>query len=61
LVSAGITHDVTGFTDTAGGFPAIDKMNFDPRHFIDAEHAIVSEVGLLDAAVLDCDLAVQRA
>src|SRR5215831_8992715 len=29
-------------------------------HLVDAQHPVVAKVGLLDAAVLDCDLAVER-
>ncbi len=39
--------------DAAGRLAAPDDMHFDVRHLVDAQQAIVVEVGLLDAAVLD--------
>lgn len=36
-------------------------MDGNLRHFVDAQHAIVPEVGLLDAAILDGDLTMKCA
>src|SRR5277367_1038698 len=50
----------SGFADAAWRFTALDHMHIDGGRLIDAQHAIVVEVGLLHAAILDGDLAVQR-
>jgi hypothetical protein len=39
--------------DPAGGVGGLDHMHLDGGRFVDAEHPIVVEVALLDAAVLD--------
>ena len=48
----------TRFADTPRRLQALHKGHFDMRHFVDAQDAIVAEVGLLDPAVLDGDLAI---
>ena len=59
LVSAGATPGA-GLADAAGRLAALDEMDLDRRRLVDAQHAIVVEVALLDAAVLERDLALQR-
>src|SRR5687768_8406370 len=49
-----------GLSDAARRFQALDDVHVDLRYFVDAQHTVVAEVGLLHAAVLDGDLAVQR-
>src|SRR5215470_9205520 len=39
----------------------LHQVDFDPRRLVDAQHPVVAEVGLLNPAVLECDLAVERA
>ena len=55
-------HDArrSRLADAAGRLQALHEVHVDSRHFVDAQHAVVAEVGLLDAAVLDRDLAVKR-
>src|SRR6267142_2125923 len=47
-------HDTrgAGLADPARRFIALHELHFDARRFVDAQHAIVAKVGLLDAAVL---------
>src|SRR5438445_1331040 len=45
--------------DSAGGFRARHDVHLDLGHFAHAQHAVVVEVRLLDAAVLERDLAIQ--
>ena len=49
-----------GLADAAGRLAALDDMNLDLRRLVDAQHAVVMEVGLLDASLVDGDLAVER-
>ena len=49
-----------GLADAAGLLAALDDVHVDRRHLVDAQHAVVVEIGLLHAAVFDGDLAVQR-
>ncbi len=35
-------------------------MNLDLRRLVDAQHAVVVEIGLLHAALVDGDLAIER-
>ena len=54
------TGRAAGFADAARVLAALDDMHVDVRHLVDAQHAVIVEVGLLHAALLDRDLAVQR-
>src|SRR5262245_12890039 len=45
--------------DPAWRFQTLHEYDVDSRHLVDAQHPVVAEVGLLDAAVLDGDLAVK--
>src|SRR2546422_59400 len=47
------------FADPTGGFLARHDVHLDLRHFAHAQHPVVVEVRLLDAAVLERDLAVE--
>src|SRR2546425_11542376 len=47
------------FADSTGGFLARHDVHLDLRHFAHAQHPVVVEVRLLDAAVLERDLAVE--
>ena len=49
-----------GLADAAGRLAALDDVNLDLRRLVDAQHAVVVEVGLLDAALVDGDLAIER-
>src|SRR5262245_61247154 len=49
-----------GLADAAGRRAAVDDVHLDLRHLVEAQHAIVAEVGLLDASVLQGDLAEER-
>ena len=49
-----------GLADAAGLLAALDDLDLDRRSLVDAQHAVVVEVRLLDAAVLERDLAPQR-
>src|SRR5262245_24827054 len=46
--------------DPAGRLVALHQIDVDLRRLVDAQHSVVAEVGLLDAAVLDGDLAIER-
>ena len=58
--SAGGPAVDAGLADAAGRLAALDDVNVDLRRLIDAQHAVVVEVGLLDAPLVDGDLAVER-
>src|SRR6267143_880792 len=47
------------FADSTGGFLARHDVHLDLRHFAHSQHPVVVEVRLLDAAVLERDLAVE--
>src|SRR6266849_9190717 len=47
------------FADSTGGFLARHDVHLDLRHFAHAQHPVVVEVRLLDAAALERDLAVE--
>src|SRR5215469_4234473 len=49
-----------GFTDPSRRGMARYEMDFDHRHFVDAQDIVLVEVGLLHAAAVDRDLAFQR-
>ncbi len=49
-----------GLADAAGRLAALDDMNLDLRRLVDAQHAVVVEVGLLHAPLVDGDLAIER-
>ena len=49
-----------GLADAAGRLAALDDMNLDLRRLVDAQHAVVVEVGLLDPPLVDGDLAIER-
>jgi hypothetical protein len=46
--------------ESAGGFAALHGVHLDGRRLVDAQHAVVVEVALLDGAALQRDLAEQR-
>src|SRR3954466_7593518 len=48
------------FADPARGFRAFHDVNLDLRHLVHAQHLVVVKVRLLDFAVLESDLAVER-
>src|SRR5262245_25880672 len=54
-------HDTRSarFTDATRCLHALYQFHFNGRRLADAEYPVVTEVGLLDAAVLDRDLPVQ--
>src|SRR5690348_16227755 len=37
------------FADATGRFQILDQVHADPRRLVDAQHAVIAEVGLLDA------------
>ncbi len=45
--------------DAARILAALDDVHFDVRNFIDAQHAVVVEIGLLDPSLVDGDLVVK--
>src|SRR5262245_48287045 len=47
----------TRLTDASRSLRALDQMNVDRGHLVDAQQLIVIEIALLDAAVLNRDLA----
>ena len=49
-----------GLADAAHLGAALDDVDLDLRHLVDAQHAVVVEVALLDPAVLEGDGAVER-
>ena len=49
-----------GLADAAGRLAALDDVNLDLRRLIDAQHAVVVEIGLLDPPLVDGDLAIER-
>src|SRR5262245_56217838 len=49
----------TRLTDAPWSLRALDQMDIDQRRLVDAQHPIVVEIALLDAAVLNRDLAEQ--
>src|SRR5207245_2754091 len=51
----------SGLADSPRGLGAPHEMHFDHRGLVDAQHPVVVEVVLLDAAVLEGDLAPQDA
>ena len=48
-----------GLADAAGRLTALDDVNLDLRRLVDAQHAIVVEIGLLHPSLVDGDLAVE--
>src|SRR5882762_341622 len=48
------------FADATGRLQVLDQVHADPRRLVDAQHAVIAEVGLLDATVLDRDLPMER-
>src|SRR5205085_9199915 len=46
--------------DPARRLEALHQRDVDPWCLVDAQYAVVAEVGLLDATVLESDLAVKR-
>ena len=40
-----------GLADAAGRFTALDEVHVDDGRLVDAQHLVVVEVGLLDAAL----------
>src|SRR5262245_27139336 len=46
--------------DSTWRLQVLHQVDPDPRRLADAQHPVVAEVGLLDTAVLDRDLAMQR-
>src|SRR5579863_1690776 len=48
-----------GFADPTGGFVAGHQINFDHRHFVDAQHFICVEISLLHTAFVYRDTAFE--
>src|SRR6266436_9184628 len=48
------------FADATGRFQVLHQVHADPRRLVNAQHTVIAEVGLLDATVLDRDLAMER-
>src|SRR5215831_1933920 len=55
-------HDERGpaFAHSARRFGTLNDVDFDGRRFVHPQHLVGIEIGLLDTAVLECDLAMQR-
>src|SRR5262245_3876375 len=55
-------HDARSarLADSAWRLQVLYQVDLDPRRLVDAQHPVIAEVRLLDAAVLDGDLAVER-
>ena len=51
---------VPGLADAAWSLGALNEMHLDQRSFVDTEDAIVVEIILFDAAILERDFAPQR-
>src|SRR5262245_30265531 len=56
---AGRSSDHTGLADPARRLPAFHEVDIDLRHLVDAQHAIVVEIRLLNAALVQRDFAIQ--
>ena len=56
LVSGRRDRRGSGLADASGRLGAVYDVNLDRRHLVDAQHAVVAEVALLDAAILQRDL-----
>jgi hypothetical protein len=50
----------TGLAHSARQLRTLDDVDLDGRRLIDAQDLVRVEIGLLDTAVLDCDLAIER-
>src|SRR5258706_4281039 len=49
-----------GFADSAGRLLVPDQMNLDSRNLVDPQHAVIVEIALPHAALIDGDLAIER-
>ena len=54
------TGGAARLADAAGRFAARDDVHLDHRRLVDPHHAIVVEIGLLNPAILDRDVAIER-
>ena len=49
-----------GFADAARRLAALDQMDVDRRRLVDPQHAVIVEIALLHAALVNGDLAIER-
>ncbi len=49
-----------GFAHSTRRLGTLDNVDLDGRRLVHAQHLISVEIGLLDTAVLQCDLAIER-
>ena len=50
----------TGLADATGRFGTLHQIHLDRRRLVDAQHAVVVEIALFDAAILEGDFVEER-